>query len=48
VLEASPGLEVIEVSVPAAHATHVDHERALPTAIGLPGMRICLALLLRM
>ncbi|HET7503124.1 MAG TPA: cupin domain-containing protein [Kofleriaceae bacterium] len=31
VLEASPGLEVIEVSVPAVHATHVDHERALPT-----------------
>jgi quercetin dioxygenase-like cupin family protein len=32
VLEASPGLEVIELGVPAVHATHVDHERALPTA----------------
>ncbi|HEU4728250.1 MAG TPA: hypothetical protein VFT22_10185 [Kofleriaceae bacterium] len=31
VLEASPGLEVIEVGVPAVHATHVDHERTLPT-----------------
>jgi len=31
VLEASPGLEVIELGVPAVHATHVDHERALPT-----------------
>jgi mannose-6-phosphate isomerase-like protein (cupin superfamily) len=32
VLEASPGLEVIEVGMPAVHATHVDHDRALPTA----------------
>ena len=32
VLEASPGLEVIEVGAPAVHATHVDHELALPTA----------------
>jgi quercetin dioxygenase-like cupin family protein len=32
VLEASPGLEVIELGVPAVHATHVDHERTLPTA----------------
>ena len=32
VLEASPGLEVIELGMPAAHATHVDHDRALPTA----------------
>jgi mannose-6-phosphate isomerase-like protein (cupin superfamily) len=32
VLEASPGLEVIEISAPAIHATHVDHELALPTA----------------
>jgi len=31
VLEASPGLEVVEIGVPAVHATHVDHERALPT-----------------
>jgi quercetin dioxygenase-like cupin family protein len=32
VLEASPGLEVIEIGAPAVHATHVDHEVALPTA----------------
>ncbi|HET9626221.1 MAG TPA: cupin domain-containing protein [Kofleriaceae bacterium] len=32
VLEASPGLEVIEIGSPAVHATHVDHERTLPTA----------------
>jgi quercetin dioxygenase-like cupin family protein len=31
VLEASPGLEVIELGVPAVHATHVDHDRTLPT-----------------
>src|SRR5689334_17193000 len=31
VLEASPGLEVVEIVVPAVHATHVDHERALPS-----------------
>jgi quercetin dioxygenase-like cupin family protein len=31
VLEASPGLEVIELGMPAVHATHVDHDRALPT-----------------
>jgi len=31
VLEASAGLEVIELGVPAVHATHVDHDRALPT-----------------
>jgi quercetin dioxygenase-like cupin family protein len=35
VLEASPGLEVIEVGAPAVHATHVDHALALPT----PGRR---------
>jgi quercetin dioxygenase-like cupin family protein len=33
VLEASPGLEVVELGVPAVHATHVDHERALPTEV---------------
>jgi mannose-6-phosphate isomerase-like protein (cupin superfamily) len=33
VLEASPGLEVIELGMPAVHATHVDHDLALPTAI---------------
>jgi quercetin dioxygenase-like cupin family protein len=32
VLESSPGLEVIEVSSPAAHETLIDHETALPTA----------------
>lgn len=31
VLECSAGLEVIEVASPAVHATHVDHELALPT-----------------
>ena len=31
VLECSAGLEVIEVASPAAHATHVDHDLALPT-----------------
>ncbi len=31
VLESSPGLEVIELGVPAVHATHVEHDRALPT-----------------
>jgi quercetin dioxygenase-like cupin family protein len=31
VLECSPGLEVIEVTAPAVHATHVDHVLALPT-----------------
>jgi quercetin dioxygenase-like cupin family protein len=31
VLEASAGLEVVEIGAPAVHATHVDHDRALPT-----------------
>jgi quercetin dioxygenase-like cupin family protein len=31
VLEASPGLEVIELGMPAVHATNVDHELSLPT-----------------
>ena len=31
VLEASPGLEVIELGVPAMHPTHVEHDLALPT-----------------
>ena len=30
VLESSPGLEVIELSCPAVHATYADHELALP------------------
>jgi mannose-6-phosphate isomerase-like protein (cupin superfamily) len=37
VLEASPGLEVIEIGMPAVHATHVDHDRALPTPTLDPG-----------
>lgn len=37
VLEASPGLEVIELACPAAHMTHLDHEMALPTGRRLPG-----------
>jgi quercetin dioxygenase-like cupin family protein len=37
VLEASPGLEVIELGMPAVHATHVDHDLALPTAVADPG-----------
>jgi quercetin dioxygenase-like cupin family protein len=32
VLEASPGLEVIELASPARHATYVDHDLQLPTA----------------
>lgn len=32
VLEASPGLEVIEISCPAKHETHADHNLLLPTA----------------
>jgi len=36
VLEASPGLEVIEIGTPAVHATHADHDLALPTAAVAP------------
>jgi mannose-6-phosphate isomerase-like protein (cupin superfamily) len=32
VLEASPGLEVIEIGSPAEHETFADHETILPTA----------------
>ncbi len=32
VLEASPGLEVIEIGVPAEHLTSMDHEMELPTS----------------
>jgi mannose-6-phosphate isomerase-like protein (cupin superfamily) len=39
VLEASAGLEVIEVGCPAVHATCVDHDLALPTASVLPERR---------
>lgn len=31
VLESSPGLEVVEVTCPATHPTHADHELVLPT-----------------
>jgi quercetin dioxygenase-like cupin family protein len=37
VLEASPGLEVIEIACPAAHETYVDHNLQLPTYRILPG-----------
>lgn len=36
VLECSPGLEVIELSSPAAHETRADHDLALPTAVVAP------------
>lgn len=36
VLESSPGLEVIEISCPAAHETWADHEMELPTREVLP------------
>ncbi len=36
VLESSPGLEVIEISCPAAHETWADHEMKLPTREVLP------------
>ncbi|HUJ61106.1 MAG TPA: hypothetical protein VLX92_21530 [Kofleriaceae bacterium] len=39
VLGCSPGLEVIEVAMPAAHATYADRALALPTAIGDPERR---------
>jgi mannose-6-phosphate isomerase-like protein (cupin superfamily) len=37
VLEASRGLEVIEIASPAAHETHVDHDLQLPTSRSQPG-----------
>lgn len=36
VLEASPGLEVIEISCPSEHVTFVEHELSLPTAAVRP------------
>ena len=36
VLEASPGMEVVELSCPAEHATFVEHEMALPTGLLAP------------
>lgn len=46
VLEASGGLEVVEVSVPAEHPTSMDHEMELPTSTVNPerdfgGQRFC-------
>ena len=39
VLESSPGLEVVEISCPAAHPTYADHDLELPNAIGEPSRR---------
>jgi quercetin dioxygenase-like cupin family protein len=36
VLEASPGLEVVEIGCPALHETLADHDMALPTGRRLP------------
>ncbi len=36
VLEASPGLEVLEITSPAAHSTLIDHHLELPTAETAP------------
>jgi quercetin dioxygenase-like cupin family protein len=36
VLEASPGLEVVEISAPAEHVTHVEHDITLPTGFLRP------------
>ncbi|HEY8092923.1 MAG TPA: AraC family ligand binding domain-containing protein, partial [Acidimicrobiales bacterium] len=36
VLEASPGLEVVEISCPADHVTFVEHELSLPTGAVRP------------
>ena len=37
VLEASPGLEVIEIGCPAIHETHADQNMILPTGRVIPG-----------
>ena len=37
VLEASDGIEVIEIGVPADHVTEIDHEMTLPTPRHRPG-----------
>src|SRR5262249_6771981 len=37
VLEASAGLEVIEIACPAVHETYADHDLQLPTPRTLPG-----------
>jgi mannose-6-phosphate isomerase-like protein (cupin superfamily) len=36
VLEASPGLEVVEISCPSEHVTFVEHELSLPTGVVRP------------
>jgi quercetin dioxygenase-like cupin family protein len=36
VLEASAGLEVVEIGCPALHETHADHGMTLPTALARP------------
>ncbi len=36
VLEASPGLEVVEIGCPALHETLADHDMTLPTGLSLP------------
>lgn len=36
VVEASDGIEVIEIGVPAEHVTEIDHEMDLPTAVERP------------
>ena len=36
VVEASDGIEVIEIGVPADHVTEIDHEMSLPTAVERP------------
>jgi quercetin dioxygenase-like cupin family protein len=36
VLEASDGIEVIEIGVPAEHVTEIDHEMTLPTPVERP------------
>lgn len=46
VLQASDGLEVVEIGLPAEHMTHIDHELCLPTDQNLPerlfaGQRFC-------
>ena len=39
VLESSPGLEVVEISCPAAHPTYADHAMELPNVTGDPSRK---------
>jgi quercetin dioxygenase-like cupin family protein len=39
VLEASDGLEVLEIGLPAEHMTTLDYQMKLPTGLNLPGRR---------